>query len=243
MDGTGLAKQPGSEEPAPTSRRSVLRRRVVSLAGPVIGENVLETLLGIIDTLFVAGLGAAAIAGVGSALQVLWFLMSAMSALAVGSSVLVAQAYGGGDSERASQLARQSLLWSALFSVPLAIGGYILAAPTMQFFGLEPRVESIGVSYLRITMGTVIVMVSLFIGGGVLRGAGDSRTPMIVAAIANLLNIVLAYGLIYGHAGLPVLGASGSAWATFVARGLALALLLGVLWRGRSGVRISSTLR
>src|ERR1041385_5936532 len=102
-----------------------LRRRVWSLAGPVIGENFLETLLGIVDTLLVAGLGAVALAGVGSALQVMFFLISALSALAIGSSVLVAQAVGAGDTAPAGRLGRQSLIWSVLFSIPLAVGGYL----------------------------------------------------------------------------------------------------------------------
>src|SRR3954447_17057694 len=59
--------------------RTARQRRVIGLAGPVIGENLLETMLGIIDTVLVAGLGAWAIAGVGSALQVLGFLMAALS--------------------------------------------------------------------------------------------------------------------------------------------------------------------
>src|SRR6185503_11527534 len=58
-------------------------------------------------------------------------------------------------------------------------------------------------------------------------------------ALANLVNVPLAYGLIFGHFGLPALGPVGSAWATFLARALALALLLAALWRGRGGVTIS----
>src|SRR4051812_37582890 len=216
-----------------------LRRRVWGLAGPVIGENFLETLLGIIDTLLVAGLGAVAIAGVGSALQVMFFMISALSALAIGSSVLVAQAVGGGDTAYAGRLGRQSLIWSVLFSIPLSVGGYLLSEPIIGSFGLEPQVAAIGVQYLQVTMGTVVVLVALFIGSGVLRGAGDSRTPLRVTALANLVNVVLAYGLIFGHFGLPALGPVGSAWATFLARTLALALLLVALWRGRNGVTIS----
>jgi putative MATE family efflux protein len=208
------------------------------LAGPVIGENFLETLLGIVDTLLVAGLGAVAIAGVGSALQVRFFLISVLSALAIGSSVLVAQAVGAGDSARAEQLGRQSLIWSALLSIPLAVGGYILSGPAIGLFGLEPEVAAIGTQYLQVTMATVVVLVALFISSGVLRGAGDSHTPLRVTALANLVNVVLAYGLIDGHFGLPALGPVGSAWATFLARALALALLLAALWRGRAGVTI-----
>jgi len=216
-----------------------LRKRVLGLAGPVIGENFLETLLGIVDTVLVAGLGAVAIAGVGSALQVMFFLISALSALAIGSAVLVAQAVGAGDVARAGRLGRQSLIWSVLFSIPLTAIGFLLSGPIINLFGLEPQVAQIGTQYLQVTMGTVVVLVALFIGSGVLRGAGDARTPLRVTALANLLNVALAYALIYGHFGLPALGTVGSAWATFIARSFALVLLLGALWRGRGGVTIS----
>src|SRR6266545_1334565 len=217
---------------------AVLRRRVLRMAWPVIGQNVLETLLGIVDTLLVAGLGTAAIAGIGSALQIMFFVLAALAALSVGSSILVAQAVGAGEFDRASRLARQSLLWSVLLAVPLALVGLLLAGPIISIFGMEPAVARIGADYLRVTMGTVVVLVALLIGGGVLRGAGDSRTPMMVTAFANVINVVLAYAMIYGHFGLPALGAVGSAWATFAARVVALALLIGALWRGRNGVTI-----
>ena len=126
-----------------------------------------------------------------------------------------------------------------LLSVPLALVGLVLAGPIIGVFGMEPDVARIGADYLQVTMGTVVVLVALIIGGGVLRGAGDSRTPMLVTAIANVLNVGLAYGLIYGHWGLPEMGAVGSAWATFIARGVALVLLLRVLWIGRNGVGIA----
>ena len=215
-----------------------MRRRVIGLAWPVIGENFLETLLGVIDTVLVAGLGTAAIAGVGTALQVMFLLISALSALAVGSAVLVAQAVGAGDTARAGRLARQSLVWSVIISIPLALGGLLFSAPIIGAFGVEPDVARIGTDYMHVTMGTVVVLVALFIGSGALRGAGDSRTPMVVTAIANVINVGLAYALIYGHFGLPALGPVGSAWATFLARALALLLLVGVLWRGRNGVSI-----
>jgi multidrug resistance protein, MATE family len=225
--------------PAPQIESPGLRRRVLSLAWPVIGQNLLETLLGIVDTLLVAGLGIAAIAGIGGALQIMFFVLAALSALSVGSAILVAQAVGARALDRASRLARQSLLWSVLLAVPLALVGLGLADPIISIFGMEAEVARIGADYLRVTMGTVVVLVALILGGGVLRGAGDSRTPMIVTAIANVLNVGLAYGLIYGQFGLPALGAVGSAWATFVARSVALLLLLRVLWKGRNGVSIA----
>lgn len=224
----------GADSPSTES----LQRRVFGLAWPVISENFLQTMLGIVDTLLVAQLGTAAIAGVGSALQVMFFVVAALSAMSVGSSVLVAQAVGGRAFANANHYAKQSVIWSFLLSIPMVLVGLLLAEPVLNLFRMEPEVTAIGVEYLRVTMGTVVVLTLLLLGGGVLRGAGDSRTPMVITAIINVVNIVLTYALIFGAWGLPELGVVGSAWATFIARALGCIMILFVLWRGRTGVSI-----
>jgi Na+-driven multidrug efflux pump len=97
--------------------QAALRRRVMNLAAPVIGENLLQTLLGVMDTILVAGLGAVALAGVGSALQVIFVITAALSALSVGASVLVAQAVGAGSRAEAGRVARQAAIWAAFLVV------------------------------------------------------------------------------------------------------------------------------
>lgn len=230
---SGRRDSPAAEKVEPS-----LNRRVFDLAWPVIGENFLQTLLGIVDTLMVASLGAAALAGVGAAIQIMFFIIAALSATSVGSSVLVAQAVGAGNLKLAGVLARQSLVWSVLLSIPLLVIGLFAAEPIIAVFGMEPAVSAISVSYLRVTMGTVVVLTLLILGGGVLRGAGDSRTPMLVTALANLVNIILTYGLIFGELGMPELGAVGSAWGTFLSRVVGFSILFVVLWQGRNGVSI-----
>ena len=213
-------------------------RRVFSLAWPVISENFLQTLLGIVDTLMVASLGAAALAGVGAAIQIMFFVIAALSATSVGSSVLVAQAVGAAKLDRASLFARQSLVWSVIISVPLIIIGVFASEPIIGIFGMAPDVTAIGVEYLQVTMGTVVVLTLLVLGGGVLRGAGDSRTPMLVTAFANVVNVILSYGLIFGELGMPELGVVGSAWGTFLSRIVGFGILFVIMWRGRNGVSI-----
>ena len=232
------AEAPSTKGETKTTNNAPLRSRVLNLAWPVIAENLLETMLGIVDTALVGVLGASAIAGVGAAQQAQFLLISVLAALSIGCAVLVAQAVGAKDLARAGQLARQSLLWSVVISIPLAVIGFLFARPFIGIFGMDAAATEMGTSYVQVTMGTVVVLVALLIGSGVLRGAGDSRTPFIVTAIANVINVPLAYGFINGALGLPNLGAVGSAWATFIARGVALGLLLMALWRGRNGVSI-----
>ncbi|MEM7539301.1 MAG: MATE family efflux transporter, partial [Chloroflexota bacterium] len=210
----------------------------LDMAWPLIAENVLQTAMGIVDIFLVAQLGAAAIAGVGSAVQVMFFVTAALSALAVGSSVLVAQAVGAKESTKASQIAKQSLAWSMLFSLPLVLVGLLFPGQVIGIFGMEPDVTLIGAGYLRITMGTAFVMTLMIIAGGVLRGAGDSFSPMWITSLANLLNMWLTYGLIFGEFGFPELGVMGSAWGTLWSRCLGLVLMLVVMWIGRNGVSI-----
>ncbi|MDE0632728.1 MAG: MATE family efflux transporter [Caldilineaceae bacterium] len=219
--------------------RPTAQKRVFNLAWPVIGESFLEMMLMVVDTWMVAQLSTAAIAGVGASVQVLFFIIAALGALSVGSSVLVAQAYGAGKLVEAARLARQSIVWSIILSLPLALTGFFLAGPVIALFGVEADVARIGKEYLQVTMATVVVLIVLMIGGGALRGLGDSQTPMRVTALANFVNVFLTYGLIFGVAGLPALGAVGSAWGTFLSRLLAAILLLMVMWRGRQGVSIS----
>jgi len=213
-------------------------RRVFRLAWPVIGENFLQTMLGIVDTFMVALIGAQALAGVGSAIQIMFFVIAALSATSVGSSVLVAQAVGAKDLARAGSLAKQSLVWSVIISIPLIVIGLSATEQIIGIFGMEPVVAQIGVDYLRVTMGTISVLTLLTLSGGVLRGAGDSRTPMLATAIANVVNVVLTYGFIFGELGLPELGVVGSAWGTFLSRIIGFGILFYFLWRGRNGVTV-----
>jgi len=215
-----------------------LRKRVFALAWPVIFESFLETALGVVDTLLVSRIGEFAIAGIGAAIQVLFFVIAVLSALGVGSAVLVAQAFGARQLEQAGELARQSFLWGVVISIPLAFLGICYAENIAALFRLEAEVAVVAQGYIEITMGTAVVMTSRFLLGGVLRGAGDSRTPMLVTFGANIINIFLSYGLIFGKFGLPELGVLGSAWGTLIARVMALTVILIVLWRGRNGVSI-----
>jgi MATE family, multidrug efflux pump len=81
----------GNQRPDPMTRN-----RVFALALPIIGENLLQTLVGAIDTLLVARVSKEAVAGVGTAVEFIFFIISVLIALEIGATVLVSQAYGAG---------------------------------------------------------------------------------------------------------------------------------------------------
>ncbi len=215
-----------------------LRWRVFNLAWPVITEGLLQTLLGIVDTVMVGRLGAEALAGVGTAQQFLFFLIAILSAVSIGSSILTAHAVGARDLPTASRIAKQSLIWALALAVPLALLGAIFSGSLMHLMGVTESVAAIGGAYLRVTMLAGVVLVVPFTAGAVLRGAGDTRTPLIATTCANVINAIVAYVLIFGALGIPALGPVGSAWGATAGRLVSCAILLVALWRGRVGLTI-----
>jgi Na+-driven multidrug efflux pump len=126
------------DHPEPPAEMS--ERRVLKLAIPIIGENMLQTLVGVVDTLFVAALGSAALAGVGVALEVIFFALAILSSISIGGTVLVTQAIGARDTAQANQLARQTVVWGFVLAIPLSMLGYTLAPTIVGLFHTEADV-------------------------------------------------------------------------------------------------------
>jgi len=208
-----------------------LFRRVLGLTWPVFVENLLQTMVGVVDIFMVSFLGTVAVAGVGASLPLVFVIFSAISAVGTGGTVLVAHRIGARDFKAARKAAKQSILLGILLSIMITAVGVSLAGPIVGLFRLEERVFEIGSEYFSITMATSLGLVMLFIGGAVLRGAGDTRTPMLAGLATNVINIVLAYVLIFGKFGFPEVGAAGSAWAAAIGRLVGCAGLFFMMWR------------
>lgn len=187
-------------------------------------------MLGVVDLIFVGKLGANAIAGIGLGNQLMFTLVVAFMGLAVGTTALVARAMGARDEHQAHRVAKQSFWLIGVLSLGIAVLGVSLGESILQWMGATPPVAALGSQFLEITALFSIFIGIMIVGGGILRGAGDTRTPMLITAFINVVNIVLDYGLIFGNLGLPELGAIGSAYATTTARGVGALLILYALF-------------
>lgn len=213
-------------------------RAVNSLAWPVILENLFQTALGTANMMMVGSLGAAAIAGVGSATQIVFVLQAAFGAVTTGTTVLIARAIGAHQDEEANLITKQSMVLGLILAVALGVVGYYYSYQLIALLGAEPEVVRLGGGYLRITMVSGVVLLGMFVISGALRGAGDTRTPMVVTGLINLVNIAISYVLIFGKLGLPTLGVDGAAWGAAVSRTIGTAILVGILVRGKGALNI-----
>ncbi|MGF9907215.1 MATE family efflux transporter [Brevibacillus porteri] len=191
---------------------------ILALAVPAIIENVLQTAVGFVDTLFVSKLGLAEVTAVGIANTVLAVYLAIFMALGIGASSLIARSIGAGDFEQAKVLARQSTLLSTLAGLIFGAITLFFAEQLLSLMAAEPKVLEEGAMYLRIVAVPSVFISWMLIFGSVLRAAGDTKTPMKVSWWINIFHIILDYIFIFGFWFIPSLGVAGAAWATVIVR-------------------------
>ncbi|MCP4516805.1 MAG: MATE family efflux transporter, partial [Delftia sp.] len=222
------------------NREISVRRRVLNLAWPAVLEQLLNMSVGLVDTYIVGHLGAASLAAIGLSTQTLFLFWALFMAIGVGSTALVARRIGEGDPQQANAVAQQSILLGLLIGLLSAVLLWVGAPFILEGLGAEPEVVRLGSEYLRAVASTIWLLSVLFIVSAIMRGAGDTRTPMFVMLIINAINIVVAYTLANGVGPLPKLGVLGSGIGAATGRGLGGLFIVALLVRGRGPVRIEA---
>ena len=222
----------------PDSEQAIIRKDVFRLALPAMGEQLLSMMVGIVDTYLVGHLGAASLAAVGLANQ--WVFMATMlfGAIATGATALIARFVGAREKSQANEVLRQSMLLGAVIGVIATILGFTLAEPAVRLLGAEEEVVVLSASYLRVVSSIFFFSTLMFIGNASLRGAGDTRTPLFVMLVVNVVNIAVAWTAINGPFGLPKMGVVGSAMGAATGRMIGGLLVIALLLKGRSGIRL-----
>ena len=216
-------------------------RRLVDLALPVIGLNVLRVLSLAVDTAMCGRLPNAedALKALGFATQVVFLLMVGMMGLVVGAVAAVSRAHGAGDEDRVEHVMRQSTMLTVVGARVVALVGNLLAPAILQALGASPDVVGLGLDYLRPHVGFTVFYYLAILYAGLLRGVGNTRLPFLVALVSNGLNVLLNYGLILGNLGMPALGVQGAAIGTVVSQAVGVFLLMSLMATGRvEGLRL-----
>ena len=202
-------------------------RQVAVLGFPVVLQNLAVTLMHVVDTAIVGrGLGAAALAGVGYGGIWFWTAQCFFIGLASGVQSFVSQAQGAGRERECG-----GWIWRALaVSLPFAVtvmALFALAFPLLlELLRPAPELWGPATDYVRArALGVAGVLTGITLHS-FLRGTGDMFTPLLASVVANVVNAVLAYGLVYGVAGLPQLGVAGAGLATAISEYLYAGLLL-----------------
>lgn len=218
---------------------------VLRLAWPSLCEQIMVTMVQYVDTAMVSSLGAASMAAVGINMPMNWILHGAMMAVSVGATVTVARSVGAKKYENASTAARQAVVLGLLLGLFFTVFLLFTGGMIPRWLGAQPDYVNDACSYLRIFglgLGPGFTGIIL---SGVLRGTGDTRTPMLANIVNNVVNVIGNFFLIYPsrdavYFGFEVhvpgmgLGVAGAAAATAFSSMIAGAMLFVVLLHRKS---------
>ena len=191
---------------------------IVVLAIPAVIENFFQTLLGFVDTYFVSQISLAAVSAVGITNAVLAIYFALFMAIGVAANVRIANFLGANQPEKARHISQQSIILAIIFGILTGVATWLFAEPLLRLMGIEEEVLELGSLYFRIVGIPSIIMSLMFVMSAILRGAGDTKTPMMISIVINGINAVLDYVLIFGFLFIPELGIVGAAIATVVSR-------------------------
>lgn len=223
-------------------RTMPLWKEVIDITWPAFIELVMSTLFGMIDMIMVGQLRASAIAAVGLTNQPFMLLIAVFAALNVGTTTLVAWNVGAHDLKKARTVTRQALIIGLALGIAISIIGISSAKYIIIFMGAKPDTLVPATQYFQIVSAGLVFQVLTMAITAALRGAGETKIPMLYNVGSNLLNVFGNYVLIYGKLGFPRLEVAGAALSTTIARVVACLIGLYVLYFSRK-TRLALTIR
>lgn len=211
---------------------------ILSLALPTMLEQFLATAVQYIDTAMVGTLGTHATAAVGATTTVNWLINGTVSAIGVGFLSYISKACGAGDRDRAKRAAAQAVLVTLIVGIGFTVLALALSTRVPVWMRADPSIQELASQYFFVMYTPMLARSAILLFGNLFRAVGDSKTPMRVGLMVNLINVagnlLLIYptrvwhGLTLYGAGWGVVGAAAASAAAYFVGGIVITV---ALWR------------
>lgn len=222
----------------PTAIHWELAAPILSLALPTMLEQFLATAVQYIDTAMVGTLGTHATAAVGATATVNWLINGTVSAIGVGFLSYISKACGAGDRDRAKRAAAQAVLVTLIVGIGFTVLALALSTRVPVWMRTDPSIQELASQYFFVMYTPMLARSAILLFGNLFRAVGDSKTPMRVGLMVNLINVagnlLLIYptrvwhGLTLYGAGWGVVGAAAASAAAYFVGGIVITV---ALWR------------
>ncbi|SMQ65014.1 putative efflux protein, MATE family [Devosia lucknowensis] len=232
----------------PHSTRPLWQRFALFLV-PLMASNILQALSGTINSIYVGQMiGVEALAATATFFPILFFLMSFIIGLSAGSTILIGQAWGAKNIDKVKQVTGTTLATAFVLGLVVAIGGGLFTEQIMTVLGAPENIRHLAVGYARIVLIGMPGFFLFLVVTSVLRGVGDTITPLFSLIMSMVVSLLVTPALIQGWFGLPQLGVDAAAWA-MIAGFATVLIFLFVYMRARNmplapdGVLLGAVLR
>ena len=213
-------------------------KTIMKLAWPVMVGNTMQVIYNLADTFWLGRLGAEAVAAISIGFPLVFLIVSIGAGITVAGTTLVAQYMGADNQEMTNKVTAQIFLFVLSLSVVLGGIGVLFNKNILIMMGTPSNILADASAYLNIISAGVPFMFMFFIFSALLRGYGDTKTPMKFMIFSSLLNIVLDPFIIFGIGFFPALGVEGAAYATIFSRAVAGVIGIYLLFTGRKGLTL-----
>lgn len=202
-----------------------IARHLFSMAAPIFGGMLFQTLYLIVDLYFVSALGDVAIAGVSAAGNATFVIFALTQVLGVGTVALISHAAGRKDRPDANKVFNQSLMLSAFCGAFVLFAGYWLTSIYMRSVAADAATVAAGKTYLLWFMPGLALQFAMVAMGSALRGTGIVKPTIFVQVASVIINVILAPVLIAGWGTGRPMGVAGAGLASSIAVTIAVILL------------------
>ena len=212
-------------------------KALVALLIPIVVEQLLNSFMGMIDTMMVSNVGSEALSGVSLVDSVNNLIVQLFSAMATGAAIVCSHYVGMRDKEGANNAAKQVVISVGVIALVITVFGIIFKRQILGIiFGqIEPGVMENAVIYFFFTALSYPFLALFSAGSAIFRSCGNSRYPMMVSVISNVINIIGNYILIFTFD----MGVTGAAIATLISRIFCMVAVYVALAKPRQDIMVN----
>jgi putative MATE family efflux protein len=202
---------------------------IFQFAAPMLLGNLFQQLFSVVDSIVVGKfIGKEALAAVGASFPVLFIMVSLIIGLVMGTTVVISQYFGAKDFVKVKRAIDTMYIYTAIAGILTTVIGLIISEPLLRLLVLPEEIMPQALTYLRIYLSGNIIFFGFNGTSAVLRGLGDSKTPLYFLIIATFVNIILVILFV----AIFKWGVAGAAYATLIANGVAFAL--AIIWLNKT---------
>ncbi len=210
----------------------------MTLAWPVMLSNLFQTVYNLTDAFWLGKLGAEAVAAPSISWPIMFLFISLSSGFGIAGIALVSQYTGAGQPEKANEAAGQLLAFLLMGATVASVLGFVSAPELLRLLGASMLVRHTTTPYLQTMFLAIPFLFCHFGFRSLLRGYGDTRTPMILTVSSALLDAFLDPFFIFGWGFVPRMGVVGAAVTTLITRGIVAVIDMGLLFSGKVGIKL-----
>jgi putative MATE family efflux protein len=209
-----------------------ISHRLLVFAVPILLGNILQSLDGSVNSVWIGRfLGEAALTASSNANTVLFLLLGALFGASMAATILIGQYVGARRLYDAKRVVGTSTTFAAVVSIAFGGLGWVICEPMLRLMSTPAAAMPLAISYMRVIFLALPFFILYIFATSVLRGAGDSKTPLYFLILNVVLDIALNPLLIFGLGPVPAFGIAGSALATLLAQAISLVTLVAYLYR------------